>query len=386
MKNKVHLFASLLGTTLLLTGCNIDTASLPASSLEALAKEAPVQEVAAGNTNTLKTVSNQTQASANSSVSDNTAVASQKNYIQVFIDPNTGELVTINPDTGEAVPYTAPAAAAASQTATEATVSQSTAQTGTASSQNTAKTGTTSSQNTAKTGTTSSQNTAQARTAASGTQNNQTNTTSSQTVAAPQAQAAASVDATSQATPASTQVNQAAPSTQNRATAQAANTSSYIGESRALQIALQHAGVNASDTLFSYAKLDYDDGRYEYDVEFYAGNREYDYEIDAVTGNILAYDYDMESYFTPPVQQQQAATPQQAPAQNNAAVSIETAKQTALSHVPGATANNIRIKSDYDDGRLVYEGKIIYNALEYEFEISAATGDIIEWDVESVYD
>ena len=114
MKNKVHLFASLLGTTLLLTGCNIDTASLPASSLEALAKEAPVQEVAAGNTNTLKTVSNQTQASANSSVSDNTAVASQKNYIQVFIDPNTGELVTINPDTGEAVPYTAPAATAAS--------------------------------------------------------------------------------------------------------------------------------------------------------------------------------------------------------------------------------------------------------------------------------
>ena len=364
MKNKVHLFASLLGTTLLLTGCNIDTASLPASSLEALAKEAPVQEVAAGNTNTLKTVSNQTQASANSSVSDNTAVASQKNYIQVFIDPNTGELVTINPDTGEAVPYTAPAAAAASQTATETTVSQSTA----------------------KTGTTSSQNTAQARTAASGTQNNQTNTTSSQTAAAPQAQAAASVDATSQATPASTQVNQAAPSTQNQATAQAANTSSYIGESRALQIALQHAGVNASDTLFSYAKLDYDDGRYEYDVEFYAGNREYDYEIDAVTGNILAYDYDMESYFTPPVQQQQAATPQQAPAQNNAAVSIETAKQTALSRVPGATANNIRIKSDYDDGRLVYEGKIIYNALEYEFEISAATGKIIEWDVESVYD
>ena len=375
MKNKVHLFASLLGTTLLLTGCNIDTASLPASSLEALAKEAPVQEVAAGNTNTLKTVSNQTQASANSSVSDNTAVASQKNYIQVFIDPNTGELVTINPDTGEAVPYTAPAAAAASQTATEATVSQSTAQTGTASSQNTAKTGTT-----------SSQNTAQARTAASGTQNNQTNTTSSQTVAAPQAQAAASVDATSQATPASTQVNQAAPSTQNRATAQAANTSSYIGESRALQIALQHAGVNASDTLFSYAKMDYDDGRYEYDLEFYAGNKEYDYEIDAVTGNILAYDYDMEGYFTPPVQQQQAAAPQQAPAQNNAAVSIETAKQTALSRVPGATANNIRIKSDYDDGRLVYEGKIIYNALEYEFEISAATGKIIEWDVESVYD
>ena len=35
---------------------------------------------------------------------------------------------------------------------------------------------------------------------------------------------------------------------------------------------------------------------------------------------------------------------------------------------------------------IVYEGKIIYNALEYEFEISAATGDIIEWDVESVYD
>lgn len=81
---------------------------------------------------------------------------------------------------------------------------------------------------------------------------------------------------------------------QTQAPAQAASattaSASYIGESRALQIALDHAGVKSSDTLFSYVKLDYDDGRYEYDVEFYAGNKEYDFEIDASTGNVTEWD------------------------------------------------------------------------------------------------
>ena len=57
--------------------------------------------------------------------------------------------------------------------------------------------------------------------------------------------------------------------------------------SRAKSIALGHAGVSASSVSFSKAKLDDDDGRGVYEIEFYVGNTEYDYEIDAHSGAIL---------------------------------------------------------------------------------------------------
>ena len=61
----------------------------------------------------------------------------------------------------------------------------------------------------------------------------------------------------------------------------------FIGVDRAKSIALGHAGVSASAVSFSKAKLDDDDGRGVYEIEFYVGNTEYDYEIDAHSGAIL---------------------------------------------------------------------------------------------------
>ena len=61
----------------------------------------------------------------------------------------------------------------------------------------------------------------------------------------------------------------------------------FIGVDRAKSIALGHAGVSASSVSFSKAKLDDDDGRSVYEIEFYVGNTEYDYEIDAHSGAIL---------------------------------------------------------------------------------------------------
>ncbi len=67
-------------------------------------------------------------------------------------------------------------------------------------------------------------------------------------------------------------------------------------------------------------------------------------------------------------------------------ISEEEASAIALAEVNGATEDELRIHRDYDDGREIYEGSIIYNEMEYEFEIDAQTGDIIEWCSESVYD
>lgn len=70
--------------------------------------------------------------------------------------------------------------------------------------------------------------------------------------------------------------------------------------------------------------------------------------------------------------------------EEKAGITEENAKEIALSKVPGATIQDIRVfKSDYDNGKLKYEGKIYYENTEYEFEIDANTGNILEWDTDS---
>ncbi len=67
---------------------------------------------------------------------------------------------------------------------------------------------------------------------------------------------------------------------------------SYIGVDKAKSIALKHAGKSASSVSFTKAKLDKDDGKVVYEIEFRSGRTEYEYDIDAYSGKILEYDID----------------------------------------------------------------------------------------------
>lgn len=61
----------------------------------------------------------------------------------------------------------------------------------------------------------------------------------------------------------------------------------HITAKRAQEIALEHANLAASDVVMEKIELDYDDGIYVYEVEFVSGGYEYEYKIDAKTGEIL---------------------------------------------------------------------------------------------------
>lgn len=68
--------------------------------------------------------------------------------------------------------------------------------------------------------------------------------------------------------------------------------SADIGAEKAKSIALNHAGVSASQTSEMKVEQDWDDGVLEYEVEFKAGGVEYEYTIHGGTGQILKYESD----------------------------------------------------------------------------------------------
>ena len=125
-----------------------------------------------------------------------------------------------------------------------------------------------------------------------------------------------------------------------------------------------------------------DNGVQEYEVEFYVGSKEYDYDIDAATGSIRNYDFEIENDFYHHNDRHHGGNSQG----SSSGITEDEAKRIALAQVHGADSSHIRLETDYDDGFLIYEGKIVYNEMEYEFEIDAATGTILEWDAESVFD
>ena len=152
--------------------------------------------------------------------------------------------------------------------------------------------------------------------------------------------------------------------------AQSNNTVGDIGIEKANEIAISHAGLSSGSVSFVKAKLDTEDGVKVYDIEFYSGNVEYDYEINAATGAIVSFDQDIENYEIPT----QPAAPTQAA---SSVISVDKAKQIALSHAGVSGASFKKVKLDKDDGVRVYEIEFKVGNVEYEYDIDASSGAII---------
>ena len=150
-------------------------------------------------------------------------------------------------------------------------------------------------------------------------------------------------------------------------------TTKKITKAKAKSIALKHAGVSSSKATFVTAKLDYEDGKQVYEIEFYSGNTEYDYEILASNGKIISYDKDIENYKIP-----------RKNTSSSTYIGKAKAKSIALKDagVSASSATFTKTKLDYEDGIRVYEIEFYTNSAEYEYEINAKTGKIRDMDVE----
>ena len=153
----------------------------------------------------------------------------------------------------------------------------------------------------------------------------------------------------------------------NGTTASASTTD--IGEAKAKSVALSHAGISESSTSYIHAKKDWDDGRWVYDVEFWADGKEYDYEILASNGTILSYDYDAEYQWNG------------SSSTSGDTISTEKVKSIVTDRA-GVSGTFRELKLERDDGRTVYEGEMRSGRTDYEFTIDAYTGAVLEWDTD----
>ena len=143
---------------------------------------------------------------------------------------------------------------------------------------------------------------------------------------------------------------------------------SKITLDEAKKAALVDAGLNSSDVKFTKAKLD--DGNH-YDIEFYTSSKKYEYEISALTGKII--DKETENL------KSSSTTTDKTSAES--IISVDKAKEIALKKA-GLKASDVRFikaKLEFDDGIQVYQIEFISGSYEYEAEINARNGNIIDF-------
>ena len=68
----------------------------------------------------------------------------------------------------------------------------------------------------------------------------------------------------------------------------------FIGEEKAKEIALEKAGITNDKVIFDRTELESDNGKWVYEIDFKENQKEFETEIDALTGEIISWSVDRE--------------------------------------------------------------------------------------------
>lgn len=193
------------------------------------------------------------------------------------------------------------------------------------------------------------------------------------------------------------------------------DTSNFIGEAQAQTNALKDLGIEESAVAFVETKIETDDGVPEYyKVKIYTSEAKHVYKIDLTNGNVLAHkvtdlnkqqgkpDKDNSDKTNNGVGNGNAGNGNQGGNGNHsgegynkghggngdlhACNAIGKTRALAIvfadAGIAESDAINVKIAYDYDDGKAEYEIEFMYNNTEYEYDIDAVTGEIIEKDID----
>lgn len=141
-----------------------------------------------------------------------------------------------------------------------------------------------------------------------------------------------------------------------------------IGTAAAAAAAMQYAGVSSSAVTYD-VDPELDEYPAYYEVELYTASGEFDYNVDAWTGQVLKGPANVSSI-----------TGTTTPSGTSGGISADKAKSIALADagVSESSALGLRVKQDWDDGMAIYEVEFRCNGAEYEYDIRSADGAILK--------
>ena len=147
-----------------------------------------------------------------------------------------------------------------------------------------------------------------------------------------------------------------------------AGTAAEIDRDAALRLAFENAGVRKEDAYNVQMERDRENDISIFQVEFETEYGDYDFEIAAADGRIVGADYEVDEEWLDKL--------------GGSPVSLEEARRIIQSKVPGSDAADIRIWEESGDGRGRFEGELLHEGIQYEFEIDPKTGVVFDWNAD----
>lgn len=143
------------------------------------------------------------------------------------------------------------------------------------------------------------------------------------------------------------------------------SSSEILTKKQAEAIAIEDANIKEKDIYGLHTKKENYYGIDIYDVEFFVDQKEYNYNIDVNTGEILAMEYEVDkkdyiNLMGNPVDEQMA-------------------KELVKQQIPGVTDRDINIRREQENDFWQYEVFVEYKGINYEISIDKNTGTFVEW-------
>lgn len=151
-----------------------------------------------------------------------------------------------------------------------------------------------------------------------------------------------------------------------------ASDKAYIGEAKAKEAALAHAGVKEADILRYRWELDREDGVMVYEIQFDSAGYEYEYDVNALTGAVVKSEKERD---------EDTGTSGGTATAPTTYIGEDQAKEAALTHagVKAENAQKLHCELDHDDGVAVYEIEFVAEGSKFDYELEAATGKVLKY-------
>jgi len=163
----------------------------------------------------------------------------------------------------------------------------------------------------------------------------------------------------------------------------------YIGEEAALTAALAHAEVAEADVTDLESELDFEHGKMVYEIEFVYGDYEYEYTVDAESGEIvkqskrLPHGHEPEAGDKGEMGEQNGKPEEMGCTETH--ITAEEALASAMAHAgiaADAAIEDAESKLSRKRGECVYKVEFELDGYEYEYLIDATTGDVVKYEKE----